>query len=452
MDRETLTELLRDRWRPDAEVRSCERGPVGNGQEVWFVSADTDDGTTELVIRRTAPSGPLDWTDRRTEYDVLDRLGGTGIPVPEVLFFEPGGGVLERDAFAMTRVEGRPIRRDPPEVVEAAVSDMGRWMARLHALPALEPMSRDAANQAQVAKWKAQYVERRPGSIPLMGALFAWLEVNRPARPGAAVTLWGDPGIHNVLHENGTITALLDWELSHTGDPLEDVAGGMWSVSSTTDANTLLSAYTDETGTPVDPDALQWFQVLATLSRGVMLVNGIANVLDGSAWTPSLVGLGLHLLPTTLRQAADLAGWQEDSERSPSTPDETRESNAGTIRPDVAEMLTAVSRFLERDVLPTAEAAVIRRGLKTSIALLQTTAVRHEIEPAIERSRRHETASVLAHLESKGVATHGGLEATAVRIEHDETLAEHRPRMRAHLLADLGAQRALLGPLEELYG
>ena len=87
------------------------RGPVGNGQETWFCTLASSNGDREVVVRRTAGIGPLQWTDRAGEYAALEWLADKGLPTPKVWHFEPHEGRLDRAAIVMERMTGHPMGR-----------------------------------------------------------------------------------------------------------------------------------------------------------------------------------------------------------------------------------------------------------------------------------------------------------------------------------------------------
>ena len=59
---------------------------------------------------------------------------------------------------------------------------------------------------------------------PLIHLSLNWLEANVPADMPAPVIVHGDAGPGNFLFEGDRVTALLDWELVHYGDPMADLA------------------------------------------------------------------------------------------------------------------------------------------------------------------------------------------------------------------------------------
>ena len=71
--------------------------------------------------------------------------------------------------------------------------------------------------------------------LQLLGALLVRLQgIENTAVPGLAgvgtVIVHGDFGPQNVLIDNGQVSALLDWEFAHLGQPVEDLAWAEWIV------------------------------------------------------------------------------------------------------------------------------------------------------------------------------------------------------------------------------
>ena len=390
-----ITELLRERLDPALECVAVERGPMGNPQETWFIDARDAEGVpTPLVLRRSSARGTLEHTDRRAEFELLGALAAHGFPVPRVHWLEEEPSALERPYFVMDRLPGGPLRRQTPEQRTALGRELGSWLARLHAAdpdalaPALErPASAADATRAELAGWQAEYERSRPGPVPLLGALLAWLEVNVPEAEAPVRLLWADAGPHNLLVEEGRITGLLDWELAHLGDPLEDLGATVWAcLPGTLERNDVLAGYEAQAG-PVDRARLRYFEALACASRSVMLLAGVQAFLAGTA-PPSNAALGQHLLLENLERAAALAGWAPADE----------EAAAGVLHPNAHTTLTGVARYLRAAALPAVEDARVRRELKTAAALLDAAALRVGAE-AGEDDAALEDAAVRAERE-----------------------------------------------------
>ena len=201
-----LTPLLREHLGPEARCRSVVRGPLGNGQETWFVEVEGAGPPGGLVLRRSAEGGTLPWTDRAAEFAVLRAVGPHGLPVPAALWLEDEPSSLGRPYFVMERARGEPLGRADAAARAAVATQLGQALARLHRLPqeglapaAARPADGPAGAREELARWGERYEAVRPPGVPMLGALLAWLEGSAPREPAPAVLLWGDPGPHNVL-------------------------------------------------------------------------------------------------------------------------------------------------------------------------------------------------------------------------------------------------------------
>lgn len=440
-----FTSLLQRHLDPALECVALQRATAGNAQEVWFADAAVPDGTSRsLVIRRSAAAGTADETDRSSEYAVLKALAGQGFPVPAVHWLESDPSALGRPYFVMDRMPGRsPGRLGAGERREIS-RQIGHWLARLHAVDAASlplelsrPPDRSAATRTELARWRERYLQRRLAPIPMLGALLAWLEAHAPESAARPCLLWGDPGPHNVLVDGDRVTALLDWEFAHVGDPLEDLGVAVWSCLGGYDSEDVVGAYEVEAG-PVERSGLRYFEVFASVTRSIMLLGGIAAYTRGHA-RPSLAALGQHLLLDSLERAAVAAGWERPE---PVGPEPAPPLSPLRLRPDVPETLAGLAAFLRGDVVAAVEDARLRRELKSAAALLDASAWRASCEGPVLARREAELAELLRRGEDD-------LETLAVRAELERS--PDRAALRLHLLEDLAAQRGLLEPLARFY-
>lgn len=444
---ELVTSLLRTHLDPDLTCVGVSGGAVGNGQETWFLDTEDAGGDRrEFVLRRTAAVGTQTDTDRALEFEVLGFLGRHGMLVPAVHWLEDQDSTLGRPYFVMDRLPGTDPGRLDSAGRAAVTRALGEWLARLHALPvedappALLRGARDSAEttRAEIDRWRQNYLRGRPGPMPLVGALLAWLDVHAPSAGTPPVLVWGDPGQHNTVADPSGIRGLLDWEQAHLGHPLEDLGAASWSCLDRYDREDLIAGYEAVAG-PVDRRQLRYFEVLGGVGRSVMMIEG-ATAYIGGLTNPVRAALGQRLVLWSLAWAAEAAGWGAAAEPADSGGDQP---SSLRVRPDVDELARGIGAFLDHDILPAVGDRQLRVQLRTAIALLGTISerARHEQHFVAVRER------ALQELIPGGDAA--ALEALVVTAEHARD--PRRAQLRAHLLEDLAAQRALLGPLEALY-
>jgi aminoglycoside phosphotransferase (APT) family kinase protein len=376
LDLEAVTSLLRTHLGPDARCDAVERATSGNSQETWLLSIGGVASPRSLVLRRTAVAGTLEWCDRGAEVAVLRAVRAAGLPVPKVWWWEPDGSSLDRAYVVMDRADGAaPDLRDRGVCGELA-ADLGRRLAQLHGAavaPAVidRPASTHDADVAQLDAWTRR--ARDSGVAPaITAALCGWLARHVRHDDTAPVLVWGDPGPHNVLTDPaGRITALLDWELAHFGHPLEDLGGARWACLGHLDRELLTSAYEHEGGRTIDRDALAWYEVLACVSRSVMLFDGVRSAIDGRSHDPNVVGLGVALVAANMLRAASIA-WGVDH----ATVDAS-DGVPSALRPTPVERDRIIARFLG-DVAADVHIGRVRRALKVAAAHLSVGAVDDE--------------------------------------------------------------------------
>jgi aminoglycoside phosphotransferase (APT) family kinase protein len=420
---EDVTPIVREHVSPDLEVVSLSRASVGNSQETFVVSCRGAGGEErDLILRRSPEAGVLAWTERAAEFRVLKALEGRGLPVPAVY----ATGTIERDYILMERRPGAVMGRATDDERRSIARELGQWLARLHALDPVADLGLEVtqtareATLAEVAAYRRRYLDDRPAAVPLLGGLLAWCERNAPDDGVAPRLLWGDAGPHNTLVQGGTITALLDWEISHVGHPMEDLGGAVWGCLGQLDPEELVAGYEEVAG-PVDRATLSYYVALGNVTRAVMVLNGVNAWLAGGVTQPSTAGLGLDLVALCLARGAEAAGWGAvpvSDGRAPSYP----------LRPTPAETVAGMARWLLADVLPAvAEQKRLRRMAKAGAKLLEATALR---------------------IPQADAADADAMEARVIEAE----LAGGDPALRAELLLDLSRELVRLEPLTVLHG
>jgi len=437
-----------------APVEAVEVRPIsgGNGQETWFVDAVVDGRPAPLVLRRDPPAGSMEFTDRRAEFDVLRSLEGIGLPIPRAYAYGDAAAGLDRPYLLMERLRGAAPRSLTVEERSAIGHELGALLGRLHGhgpAPADRHPGPADATRAHVSEWRERYRSRHLGELPMLDALFGWLEANVPSTDRPSVQLWGDPGPHNLLVGEGAVTAMLDWELAHEGDPLDDLGAAVWACLGTLDAADVIAGYRSTSPFEVPARDLDYFVVLACVTRSVISGTGALAFVEGRTETPNLVGLALALTTANLARGAVHAGWQALDHGAGSPPRPASEGDPLRPRPDAQELTSGIARALDERVASDAVERELRRDLRIAAALLRTAT---RLASHASFAPDPELTALAREVEAATGRAGLGPAECAYSIERHAELAALRPRLRAALQRDLAERRSLLQPLDELYG
>ena len=258
----------------------ADRKQGGARKEAWFVDLERPDGTTEHLFLRYDRSDPArtrdPWTLHR-EATVYLALQGGPVPVPRVLGVHP-----VHQAMLSERVAGENwfSRIADPAEQEATARDFITKLAALHSLDAAAldlptfPTVTTVADgvHAELDEWDRVLAERGGTPDPALAFSLRWLRRNVPDYAGPPVLVQGDTGPGNFMYVGGRVTAVVDWELAHLGDPMDDIA---WlSLRATqepfTDFPTRLREYAELSGNAIDEARVHYYQVMAETKLQVM--------------------------------------------------------------------------------------------------------------------------------------------------------------------------------------
>jgi aminoglycoside phosphotransferase (APT) family kinase protein len=273
--------------RLDPQVRdvvNLTRLSAGATNETWSLDVVRDAGAEQLILRRCAVGRGPGILSLQAEAQVLSTVYGCGVPVPEVRYVLAPDDELG-EGFLMQRIAGATlpgkILRDPAlaTVRSRLASELGKIAAAIHAvdvsrLPQLPLLDAQRQMQHLHSQYHAQETPR-----PVFELAFRWLREHLPSAT-AAVLVHGDYRHGNLIVGEQGVQAVLDWELAHVGDPVEDLAWlciPPWRfgeldkpVGGFGGREELLDAYESASGLPIDRARLEWWDVLGSLRWGVM--------------------------------------------------------------------------------------------------------------------------------------------------------------------------------------
>lgn len=295
-----LVTRLSDAWQRPVTISDIEPVSMGASKAIWrFTATSPGHDPVRLVLRADPPEAPK--PERMAlEAAVLAAAHAQGAPVPGVVVAGADDGIgsphvimqcIEGETLPQRILRDPAVRADPGTLAR----ELGAAIATVHRIPL------DAAGLSHVddvADFEVQY--RKGAASPAMELGWRWLRENPPARH-EPVVVHGDFRHGNIIVHEGHLAALLDWELAHIGDPLEDLGwvstkawrfGGAPPVGGFGEIADLLDGYAGVAGwRPAELDVL-WWSVYGSIRWGIMCRRQAARHLEGDEQSLELALIG----------------------------------------------------------------------------------------------------------------------------------------------------------------
>ena len=306
----------------EARVSALRRLPGGASRETWLFTLETPDGRTERLVLRRDPPGHVIETSRREEFLLLREAAAAGVPVPRVRWCEEDPAVLGAPFFVMDYVEGETLARRLLRDAEYAPAraalpeQLAVALVRVHAIdldaPALGFLARLAADGSpagvELARYESLFRALAPEPHPAFELAFRWLAARLPVAKRRTL-VHGDFRVGNVIFGPAGLRAVIDWEMVHVGDPMEDLGwlcvrawrfgADAMAVGGLADRARFFAAYEQAGGGAVDAAAVRWWEVFGNLKWGIICIMQMRTFLAGVK-SVELASLGRRTAETEL--------------------------------------------------------------------------------------------------------------------------------------------------------
>ncbi|GAC1444093.1 MAG: hypothetical protein NVS3B26_11010 [Mycobacteriales bacterium] len=362
----------------------------GASRETWAFELDG----RPLVLRRDPPGAPRGGAMER-EAAQLRAARAAGVPVPEVLAASDHPTALGAPWLVMTRLHGETIARRILRDAEydgaraRLTGQLARSLAALHAGPIAKGMP---VEDDVLASMRA-LLDAATEPHPALELGLRRLEATRPVPVGRTV-VHGDFRLGNVVVDADGLVGVLDWELTHVGDPAEDLGwlcvrswrfGGPGPVAGVGSREELLAAYAEAGGPVVDLATLLWWEAYGTLRWGVICVQQAAAHLSAAVRSVELAAIGRRVCEVEL-DLLDLAFGPGQIPAGPSS----AALGGPHDRPSAGELVEAVREWLAGVELTGTDAFLTRVAQRA----LQVVERELELGPALAKRHRERLAAL----------------------------------------------------------
>jgi aminoglycoside phosphotransferase (APT) family kinase protein len=263
-----------------------------------------EERSRRLILRRDPP-GSLIETERAVEFGAYRAFYQTAVPVPEPLWLEEDPQWLDYPFFIMQELSG--FESSPQAIVAPPYAEHAQKLARqkwtilgeiskadptaLGLDRVMQPVAPEECGPRELDFWEKNLDADELCPQPITRAAIRWLRRNPPQPAQKICVVHGDFRTGNFLYDTeGNIRALLDWEMAHLGDPLEDLAWSLnpiWRWAHDERAGGLvprgaaIRIWEESSGLRADREALRWWDVFSTVKGQAIWVSGAKEFATG---------------------------------------------------------------------------------------------------------------------------------------------------------------------------
>ncbi|MFA5631289.1 MAG: phosphotransferase family protein [Porticoccaceae bacterium] len=310
IDRDALSRFIREAIPGEDNVTISDVRPasIGNSKATLLISLTGNKVLpAEIVMRKDQAFNFLD-TYIVDEFPALKLLHDNGVPVPEPYALEATGDVLGLPFLLCARVRGEATGTIyyPPPRNDAMMASIARALAKLHSVPvegldhigAKRPQRQDYIREEIRSHWETW---QSLGVInPIVDTAFAWVRSNLDKAFGRYSLVHNDYSYHNILIDNDEVSAVLDWEFIHIGNPAADIAYFQVDTDKGAGFDFFMDEYVKGGGVYPGKDELDFYYVWAHTRFAIMNYQTTVGVNNGDMKGLRNMMPTLHFMPKPL--------------------------------------------------------------------------------------------------------------------------------------------------------
>jgi aminoglycoside phosphotransferase (APT) family kinase protein len=268
----------------------------------------------KIILRREFEAGIID-TKTRTEWDAYRAFSHTEVPVPELLWIEEDPLWMGTPFLVMEEIVGcddssELFRIAPYSGVREKIGEqfcriMGTIPKMISAISLFESKPEkpdpDQCWKRELDYWEADINKNELEPHPILRAAIRRLRRDPPPPAQSVVPVHGDMRAGNFLfNKEGEIKAILDWEMFHLGDPMEDLTWALnplWSWSEPDHLGYMIprkraiDIWKQTSGFAIEPKALSWWEIFSSV-KGMAIWISMNKVYATGKNTDEIIGYG----------------------------------------------------------------------------------------------------------------------------------------------------------------
>ena len=303
---------------------SFERIFGGASRETYKIEVSHDENKIERLILRVTQDSSLIETDQKTEYLAYSAYQDSSVPVPVLLDMSEDSDILGAPFMLMKELQGAAASPFTPNIYSPHEVELGEQFWSILGEIAKKEIQEDIFKsflrelkepcwKNELDKWAKVIHEDSIGVEPILEAGIRSLYKNPPKEPERITMVHGDYRSGNFLYLDDQITGILDWEMAHLGNPLEDLAWALSPIWSWQDKERpayliekekAIEIWQNSSNINLDRKDLQWWELFAAVKGMAIWISAGNEFKSGknidpinlfSAWIPGDIHLEVIL-------------------------------------------------------------------------------------------------------------------------------------------------------------
>ncbi|MBI1250452.1 MAG: phosphotransferase [Alphaproteobacteria bacterium] len=300
----------------DLHVERVARIYGGASRETYSFDATYGGERGGFILRRDPEDSLID-TERALEFAAYRSFHGRGVPVPEAIALETDANILRKPFFIMRRIDdasaSSPFSNDPYGVHRDTIGR--QFFENLGKIGGVDPYDTqmpgvvdtpapDECWRRELNHWEKVILDDALEPQPIAMAAIRRLRRHPPPPPPRLSIVHGDYRNGNFLHDGqGHVVAVLDWEMAHIGDALEDLAWALdplWALgkpelaAGMIDIADAVSLWETGARQKFDAERFAWWSLFASLKGLAIWISSSKAFHDGKNQDPVLAFSGWY--------------------------------------------------------------------------------------------------------------------------------------------------------------
>jgi len=300
----------------DFSLKEINRIFGGASKETYRIRLlDSDEEEVRLIYRRSQESSLIE-TEQLTEYSAYSAFQDSSVPVPKTIAIEESSDKLGAPFIVMEELSGSAASPFDSSAYNPHEEAIGREFWKILAEITLKdlsdpalinldgPVEEEKPWKRELDHWNRIINSDSIGVEPILEAAIRYLYKNPPEDSSKRCLVHGDYRNGNFLTEDGIITGILDWEMAHIGDPLEDLAWALspiWSWEDHSkpayliDREEALKIWSQSSDIKINKESLFWWELFSCVKGLAIWISAGHEFISGdnidpinlfSAWIP----------------------------------------------------------------------------------------------------------------------------------------------------------------------